>query len=85
MEYKDINAAWANKVATTQLGEIALNQLNNILKSIQEAATKNKFTINVFALEDINKKELENRGFKVKYHEGDFRDQRETSYYTINW
>ena len=57
MEYNDINAAWANKVATTQLGEIALNQLHIILKLIQEAASKNKFNITVFTLEDINKKE----------------------------
>ena len=83
--YNDINAAWAHNIAATQLGELATKQLNECLVKIKEMASKNKFEATVFSLEDINKKELENRGFKVKYYEGDSRDQRERSYYTISW
>ncbi len=84
-DYKEINAAWASRLASTQLGEIAQKQLNEILAKIKLEASKNKFNINVMSLEDINKKELETRGFKVKFYEGDYRDQRESSYYTISW
>lgn len=84
-DYKDINAAWANKIATTQLGELAQKQLSDILKTIKEAASKNKFSVTAMSIEDINDKELRNRGFKIKYNEGDPRDQREHGYYTISW
>jgi len=83
--YNDINAAWANKIASTQLGEIALKQLHECLDKIKIAASKNAFNISVMSLEDINRKELEKRGFKVKFYEGDYRDQRERDYYTISW
>lgn len=85
IKLEDINAAWANKTATTQLGEIAKKQLDEILNRIRIAASGNKFNINVNSLEDINDKELRIRGFKIKYYEGDQRDQREHSYYTISW
>jgi hypothetical protein len=84
-DFRDINAAWANKVATTQLGEIAQKQLKEILAKIKLEASKNAFNISICSLEDINRKELVNRGFNVKYTNGDPKDQREQGYYTISW
>ncbi len=82
---KEINAAWANKIASTQLGEIAQKQLIEILTKIEQAAGKNQFNITAITLEEITQTELRNRGFKVKYYDGDPRDQRECGYFTISW
>lgn len=82
---KDINAAWANKTASSVIGEIAQIQLTMLLVKIKDAASKNKFSVTTNSLEDINDKELRTRGFKIKYTNGDPRDQREHGYYTISW
>lgn len=84
-DLKEINAAWAHKTANTILGEKAQKQLAQILGQIKAAALKNNFSLTASELEDISKKELENRGFNIKYYEGDQRGPRERGYFTISW
>lgn len=82
---KEVTAEWANKIATTKLGMIAEKQLQELFSKIRTAATSNKFNISCATLEDIAKKELENRGFKIKWYDGDQRDPRDCGYFTISW
>jgi hypothetical protein len=84
-DLKYINAEWARKTASTQLGETAKKQLETCLLKIKAEVGKNGSSTSLSSLEDITKKELESRGFKLKYYPGDPRDQREQSYYTISW
>lgn len=85
IDLKDVNATWANNIATTQLGELAAKQLREILTKIKDAACKNKFEISVQSIETINQTELKSRGFKVKHNNGDPRDHSDFGCYTINW
>ena len=84
--YKHVTAEWAKKTADTVLGNEAKKQLETCLKSIDEEAKKNKRNVSVSCnINDVAKKELESRGFKLTYHNGDFRDPRETGYWSIEW
>ena len=85
-EYKHVTAEWARKTADTVLGNEAKKQLETCLQRIDEEAKKNKRNVSVScSINDVAKKELESRGFKVDYFQGDFRDPRETGYFQISW
>ena len=84
--YKHVTAEWARKTADTVLGNEAKKQLETCLQRIDEEAKKNKRSVSVSCnINDVAKKELESRGFKLKYYDGDFRDQRDSGYWTIEW
>lgn len=84
-DLKYINAEWARKTASTQLGETAKKQLETCLLKIKAEVGKNGSSTSFNNLEAITKKELEARGFKVQYYPSSSSDQREQSYYTISW
>ena len=84
--YKHVTAEWARKTADTVLGNEAKKQLEPCLQRIDEEAKKNKRSVSVSCnINDVAKKELESRGFKLKWYDGDFRDPRESGYWTIEW
>jgi hypothetical protein len=81
-----VTAEWARKTAKTELGAIVKKQLDSTLNRIKEEVRMNKMHANCFfQLEDLTKQELVKRGFKIKYEEGDPRDQREVGYYIVSW
>lgn len=85
-EYSHITAEWARKTADTVLGTEANKQLETCFKRIGEEAKKNKRNVSVgLIINNVAKKELENRGFSVTVIPGDHRDQRESEYITISW
>jgi len=85
-ELNEINAAWANKIASTVLGVEVKKQLETCLSRIQTEAKKNKYSVSVgITIDDLTKAELTKRGFKVKEYEPDHRDPRENGYITISW
>lgn len=84
-QYKHVTAEWARTTADTVLGNEAKKQLETCLQRIDEEAKKNKRSVSVSCnINDVAKKELETRGFKLKYYDGDFRD-REPGHWTIEW
>ena len=83
---KGITAEEARRKSNTILGDKVKGQLELCEKAINKAIVENKMSANViYQLEPLAKKDLENRGFTVTYTEGDFRDQRDCGYTTINW
>jgi hypothetical protein len=83
---KGITAEEARRKSNTILGDKVKGQLELCEKAINKAIVENKMSANViFQLEPLAKKDLELRGFIITYTEGDFRDQRDCGYTTINW
>lgn len=81
-----ITAEEARKKSNTILGNKVKEQLTLCETAINKAIGENKMSANVlFQLEQVAKKDLEDRGFIVTYTEGDFRDPRECGYTTIKW
>lgn len=81
-----VTAEWARKTSQTQLGAVAKKQVESVLNNIKEAVRKNQMSTTChFTIDDIAKKQIEARGFKVEYNQGDFRDPRDSGYYTITW
>lgn len=86
MENYGITAEEARRKSNTILGDKVKGQLELCEKAIKKAITENKMSANVICqLEQLAKKNLEDRGFTVTYTEGDFRDPRECGYTTIAW
>lgn len=86
MEENEINAAWAHKVASTELGVEAKKQLEICFARIKEEAYKNNFSVSLgISINPIAIAELQQRGFRVKKYDGDHRDPRENGYVTITW
>jgi len=83
MENNEITAEWARKTAQSILGEKIEKELNRCLEAVKEAVKLNNFNTSVsLYINDLTKKELENRGFTVNKYTG---DQRDGSYTTISW
>ncbi len=61
------------------------NGYNAIIKKIEEASKKGDYSIYVYTIHQLTKQKLEADGYRIAYNQGDFRDQRERSYYTISW
>lgn len=81
--YKHITAEWARKTSETVLGNEAKKQLETCFNVIETAVQKNQKSASVScSINEVAKKELESRGFRVEYISGDFRDP---SYYVIHW
>lgn len=84
MDNKDVTAKWAREKALMQLGVKAQKQLDFCLMRVKGAVEQNLLTVNINQdeqLEDLTKKELEKRGFKVECHS----HQREGTWTTITW
>lgn len=78
-----ITAEWARRTAQSVLGEKIEKELNRCLEAVKEAVKLNNFNTSVsLYINDLTKKELENRGFTVNKYTG---DQRDGSYTTISW
>jgi hypothetical protein len=79
----EITAEWARKMATTIMSEKVEKELGTCFTNIEAAVKRNEFYCHVsFFPHDLTKKELSQRGFKTKYHEG---DQRDGGYFEISW
>jgi hypothetical protein len=83
---KGITAEEARRKSNTILGDKVKGQLELCEKAIHKAIVENKMSATViFQLEHLTRKDLEYRGFTIRYYEGDFTDPRECGYTTINW
>ncbi len=83
---KHITAEWARMQATNIIGDSVRKELENILGLIEERIKYNQLSLShAGSLQDLTKKELVKRGFKLEWIDGDFRDPREYGYYTISW
>jgi hypothetical protein len=81
---KGITAEEARRKSKTILGEKVKTQLYQCEEAINKAIVENKMSANViFQLEHLAKKDLEDRGFTIKYTDGDFRVQRDRGYTTL--
>ena len=83
MDKDKITAKWAREKSQEILGIKVQAELDGILVRIAEAVSNNKMLISSNSISEIVKKELTSRGFSIKYVPG--YDQRDPSYYTINW
>jgi hypothetical protein len=80
---ENITADWARKTAETILGEKVEKQIKLCLESIEMSVKRNQFSCDVSCYpDDLTIKELNKRGFKTKYVDGDFRDG---GYLKISW
>lgn len=86
MDKKYITAEWARKTANSMLGKKVEGEIEGVLLVIEEAVKNNKMNVDCLTnLHDLTVQELRNRGFKVRWLEGDVRDPREHGYYDITW
>jgi len=82
MENNEITADWARKTAQSILGEKVRKELERCFSAIKIAVSNNQLSTTVSTyVDDLTKKELENRGFIVNKYS----DQRDGSYTTISW
>ncbi len=82
MENNEITADWARKTAQSILGEKVRKEVDVCLNGIKKAVEQNKLSTTIaIYVDDLTKKELENRGFIVNKYS----DQRDGSYTTISW
>ncbi len=77
-----MTAKQANEIATKQLLSNTEGEYQLILKKITTAATKGLFAISCDIILPKVKERLVSDGYTIQYYQG---DQREPSYYTINW
>lgn len=83
--HPEITANWARTTASEIMSEKANNQLLDCLTRIKEAVSKNQMSAYANSLDDIVKKELTKRGFKIEFINAGSIDPRDSSYYTISW
>jgi len=82
MENDKITAEWARKTANEILGVKVKTQIEQCLKFIEGAVSRNELSTSISMYADkLTIKELEKRGFSVKQQN----DQRDGSYLTISW
>ena len=80
---ENVTADWARKTAETILGEKVNKQIQACLEAVEFAVKRNEFNCSVSCYPDnLTIKELNKRGFKTKYVDGDVRDG---SYLNISW
>jgi len=78
----EITAKWAKDTTQNVLGVKIEKQINDCLRGIKNAVSRNEMSVNIDMYADqLTKKELEKRGFKIRQHS----DQREGSFLNINW
>lgn len=75
----------AKELSTRHLLQDTEGEYQRIMKQISEHASKGSFSTTVDTLHELVKARLVQDGYDVKYTAGDYRDQRERSYYTISW
>lgn len=80
-----MNAQEAKEMANNFVIKDSEGEYQRIIKNITEKASKGLFQANVSNISEIVKAKLIYDGYEIKYDQGDFRDPREQSYYTINW
>ncbi len=86
MDEKLINAEWARKTATAILGDRIQAQVSKCLKAIASAVQQNKMSVEVtMEIDDLTKKDLQNRGFKISKCQSDPRDNINQTSYLISW
>ena len=82
-ENEKINAEWARQTATSILGEKVKKQLDTCFERIKQAVERNDMYCHVSVYPDaLTTRELQRRGFKTEYIDG---DQRDGSYLQISW
>jgi hypothetical protein len=80
---ENVTADWARKTATTILGEKIEKQIKLCLEAIEMSVKRNEFNCSVGCYPDsLTIQELNNRGFKTKYIDG---NQRDGGYLNISW
>jgi glutamine amidotransferase PdxT len=80
---ENVTAEWARKTAETILGEKINKQIEQCLEAIETSVKRNEFSCSVSCYpDDLTLKELNKRGFKTKYMDGDWRDG---GYLKISW
>lgn len=82
---KHITAEWARQQSDSIETAKVQKELNEVLTRIAMAVKGNDRSVYANNLMDVSRRELERRGFKVTFNQGDSRDQRETDYYTVSW
>ncbi len=82
-----MTAKEANQKTIEHLLHAVDGEYQTIITNISVAASEGEFNIIVqeSSLHDIVKARLITDGYKVTYNQGDYRDHRESSYYTIGW
>lgn len=86
MTHTDLPAAadMRAKLNTAQ-NHAAQAQVHDLAVKITRAVEQGKASISVTRFEPGVQALLEQRGYKVTYHPGDPRDQRDGSQYTVRW
>jgi len=81
---KSITAAWARNTAEEIFGQKVEEQIKKCENAIKSAVSNNEFSCTIgFLLEERTKKELEERGFRLKKHSSNH--PMENDYYEIIW
>lgn len=80
-----MTAQEAKELANNFVIKDSEGEYQRIIKNIKEKAANGLFQANASSISELVKAKLIYDGYEIKYYQGDFRDQREQSYYTINW
>ena len=80
--FDEITAKWAKDTSQKLLHIKIEKQINDCLQAIKNAVSRNEMSVNIDIYADqLTKRELEKRGFKVTQHS----DQRNEDRLNINW
>lgn len=60
-------------------------EYQSVLKKIEEKVNKGEFSLYISSIHELVKAKLVTDGYTVTYNQGDYRDPREGSSYTISW